>query len=140
MKTSNEEISHSGVIVEITPEVTTVEIVSESACSACHASALCGLSESKKKAVQVPTTLGDWEVGQEVLVNFKRSMGFKAVWIAYVVPLVFLVAVLLSLSAAGLPELACGLLAIAAVAVYYVFVFLFRDKLRNQYSFYIKAK
>jgi hypothetical protein len=49
-------------------------------------------------------------------------------------------AVLLGLNAAGFGELASGLAAIAAVGVYYVFLWLFRDRLKNEYSFYIKEK
>ena len=137
---SSDVVTHSGRITAITPEKITVEIISESACSACHASGLCGLSESKKKEVEVPFTFGDWSVGKEVEVNLKKTMGLKAVWLGYVIPLAVLLAVLLGASAAGVAELACGLVAIASVAVYYLIIYLFRDKLRNEYSFYIKEK
>lgn len=135
-----EEISHTGRITGITPGITTVEIISESACASCHASALCGMGESKKKVVEVPTTLGNWEVGQEVLVNLRKSMGMKAVWVAYVAPLIVLFAVLLILLGAGVGELASGLSGLGAVAVYYIVVFLFRDRLKSEYVFYIKEK
>ena len=134
------EITHSGRIVEITPSFTTVEIVSESACSACHAKGLCGISESVRKAVEVPTTLGNWTVGQEVDVVLKRSMGHKAVWIAYVIPLFVLMAVILGLLGLGVRETVAGLGGIAAAGVYYFAVWLLRDKLRKDYSFYIKEK
>lgn len=130
-------ISHIGRILEITPEMISVRIVSESACSSCHAKGFCGLGESKVKVVQLPAVPGDWYEGQTVNVNMKRSMGYKAVWISYVVPLVVLLAVLLVLFELGVPELLSGVAAIAAVAVYYLTVFLFRDKLRNEYNFYI---
>ena len=140
MSSAPKEISHSGRIVEITPSFTTVEILSESACSTCHAAGLCGVSESKTKAVQVPTTLGGWSVGQEVDVVLKRSMGHKAVWIAYVGPLLVLVAVMLAGLGLGLSEPLAGLLGIGAVAVYYLVVWLLRDSLRKEYTFYIKEK
>ena len=123
----------------IDPTVTTVEIVSESACGSCHAKALCGLGESRTKAVQVPTVPG-FELGEEVLVNLHRTMGFKAVWIAYMVPLVILVAALLISLGAGAGELAAGLVAIGCIGLYYAAIWLLRDKLRNEYSFYIKKK
>lgn len=133
-----EDISHVGKIVAIAPDFITVEIVAESACATCHASALCGTADATHKAISVPATLGNWQVGQEVKVLLKRSMGFKAVWLAYAIPLAVLLGVLLGLNAAGLSELASGLIAIAAVGVYYLVLWLFRDKLRNEYSFYIK--
>lgn len=136
---STQEISHKGRVVEITPDFTTVEIISESACSACHAKALCGLSESQSKAVQVPTKIGDdLSVGEEVNVVLSASMGHKAVWLAYVLPLCVMVAVLLCLVGAGAGELASGLSALGAVAVYYLVLWLLRGRLRNEYVFNIK--
>ena len=140
MSARSEEVSHSGKIIEITPQLITVEIVSESACSSCHAKGLCGLGESKVKTVQVPFDFGNWAIGQEVEVILKRSMGLKAVWVAYVLPLCVLFAVLMGVNATGAGELVSGLCAIGAVALYYLAIFIFRDKLRNEYSFSIKEK
>lgn len=132
------EISHIGKIVAIDADFITVEIVAESACATCHAAGLCGTADATHKAISVPATVGNWQVGQEVKVFLKRSMGFKAVWLAYAIPLAVLLAVLLGLNAADLSELASGLIAIAAVGIYYLVLWFFRDKLRNEYSFYIK--
>ena len=136
-----EEIFHAGRIVEITPDFTTVEIVSESACSSCHAKGLCSLGESKTKAIQVPTRGWDnYQVGDEVTVTLKASMGHKAVWIAYALPLFVMLAVIMTLLSVGLSELASGLIGIAAVSVYYFVVWLFRGRLQNQYIFAIRRK
>jgi sigma-E factor negative regulatory protein RseC len=134
------EISHIGKIVAIDADFITVEIVAESACSTCHAAGLCGTADATHKAITVPATVGKWQLGQDVRVFLKRSMGFKAVWLASAIPLAVLLAVLLGLNAAGMGELASGLMAIGAVGVYYLVLWLFRDRLRNEYSFYIKEK
>ena len=134
-----ESISHRGRIVRVTPEVTTVEIISSSACAACHASGVCGMSEYTKKAIEVRTRAWDnYEPGQEVNVVLKASMGHKAVWLAYVVPLLVLLAVLLGSLALGAGELAAGLGSIVGVGLYYLFLWLFRDRLRNEYVFAIE--
>ena len=136
---SYSEITHRGRIVSITPEVTTVEIVSESACAACHAKGLCSLGDSKVKQVELPTRGWDnYSVGQEVSVVLRATMGHKAVWLAYVVPLIILVAVLLGILSAGGSELSAGLGAIGAVAVYYGVIWLMRERLRKEYVFNIK--
>ncbi|MBR6184185.1 positive regulator of sigma(E), RseC/MucC [Bacteroidales bacterium WCE2004] len=136
---SYSEISHRGRIVSVTPEFTTVEIVSESACAACHARGLCSLGDSKVKQVEVPTRGWDnYTVGQEVSVVLRATMGHKAVWLAYVVPLLVMVAALLGILAAGGSELLAGLGAIGAVAVYYGVIWLLRDRLRKEYVFNIK--
>lgn len=133
------EIRHTGRIVSIDPMVTKVEIVRSSACSACHARELCGFSEEEKKIVEVPTSgFAPHEIGEEVELCLKKSMGMKAVWIAYVVPLVVLMLSILLFSALKLGELATGLGAIACVALYYFMVWCFRSKLENEFIFYIK--
>ena len=137
---SNSEISHRGRIVSITPEITTVEIVSESACAACHAKGLCSLGDSTVKQVELPTRGWDsYQVGQEVNVVLRASMGHKAVWLAYVLPLILMVAALLGTLFAGGTELLAGLVAIGAVALYYGVIWLLRGRLRNEYVFNIKA-
>ena len=132
-------ISHKGRIVDITPEETTVEIVSSSACSSCHARALCPATDTESKLVSVPTSPYSVHApGDEVEVCVKRSMGLKAVRVSYIYPLLILVAVLMSALAAGAGELESGLFAIASVAVYYVVVFCLRSRLENEIVFYIK--
>ena len=135
------EVSHTGRITSIDPQFTTVDIVSESACASCHAAALCSMSESKTKTVTVATSPYDFfEVGEDVDVVLRTSMGHKAVWIAYAVPLVIMMAVLMGLLAAGASELVSGLCGIGAVAVYYLFIWLLRDRLRDQYVFTLRKK
>ena len=133
------EIVHSGKILEITPDFTTVEIVASSACSECHAKGLCGMSEQQEKVIMVPTDpYSVHAVGDEVKVKTKMSMGLKAVWISYVIPLAVLMILILSLSGVFENEAIRGLVAIAGVCLYYFVVWLFRDKLKNEFTFYIK--
>ena len=140
MSSNSSGISHRGRIVSITPEITTVEIVSESACAACHAKGLCSLGDSTVKQVELPTRGWDnYDVGQEVNVVLRASMGHKAVWLAYVIPLIILVAALLGTLAAGGSELLAGGVAIGAIALYYLVIWLLRGRLRNEYIFNIKA-
>lgn len=139
MSSQHNTISHRGRIVSITPEFTTVEIISESACSACHAKSLCSLSESKNKTISVPTRGWDsYQPGDEVEVVLKASMGYKAVWLAYVIPLFVLMTVLLLLLRLGYGELLSGVVAIGAVGLYYLVIRLFRNRLQNEYIFNIK--
>lgn len=133
-----ESVNHKGRIVSITPQFTTVEIVSESACSSCHAAGLCGMSEYTTKAIEVPTRSWDhFEVGQDVNIVLKASMGHKAVWLAYVAPLIVMTAVLMGMLSLGAGELAAGFAGIGAACIYYLVIWLFRERLRNEYVFEI---
>ena len=67
-----EQVKHTGEVVAVTPQTTTVRIVSHSACSECHAAGLCGLSEYTEKAIEVPTSpSATYGVGDEVNVVLK---------------------------------------------------------------------
>ena len=130
------EIAHTGRIVEITPDFTTVEIIASSACSTCHAKNLCGMSEDQEKMIMVPTNgFDEYQVGDHVQVLTKMTMGLKAVWISYVIPLAVLMILILSLSAVLENEFLCGLLSIAGVALYYFGIWLFKDRLSNEFVF-----
>ena len=133
------EIYHDGKIIEITPEFTSVEIISSSACSQCHAKGLCGFSEEESKVVMVPTSpYTERKVGDTVTLALKHTMGLKAVWISYVIPLIILMILVLSLSSVIDNEVWTGLAAIGGVALYYLVIWLLRDKLKNEFVFYIK--
>jgi sigma-E factor negative regulatory protein RseC len=135
-----EQVMHTGKVVSMTPQTTTVQIVSHAACAECHAAGVCGLSEYTEKAIEVPTSpTASYGVGDEVQVVLKATMGLKAVWLAYFLPLVILLGVALGLIALGLSEVAAGLAGIGAVALYYGVLWLLRDRLRNEYVFTIQA-
>lgn len=141
MRRKKDSIAHDGIIVEITPDFTTVEILSSSACASCHAKGLCGMSEEEKKLIMVPTDpYTVYSEGQQVKVMTKKSMGLKAVWISYVIPLLILLILILSLSSVIGNEAYVGLAAIAGVALYYFVIWLLRNKLESEFVFYIEKK
>ena len=137
------EITHKAKVIDMTPDFTTIEIMVSSACSECHAKGLCGVSESEEKVISLPTDpYATYNVGDEVILATKKSMGFKAVWISYVIPLAVLMILILSLLAifegTQGKEAVAGLGALAGVAVYYFVIWLLRDRLKNEFVFYIK--
>ena len=132
------EIVHSGKIIEINPDFTTVEIMVSSACSECHAKGLCGMSEMEEKVIMVPTDPYEpRKIGDIVQVKTKMTMGLKAVWISYVIPLAVLMILILSLSAVIGNEFLRGGIAIAGVGLYYFVIWLLKDRLSDQFEFYI---
>ena len=133
------DVSHTGRIVRITPQVTTVAIEQHGACGSCHAAGLGGMADVTEKAVELPTDpYASYGVGDQVELVLKASMGMKAVWLAYAVPLAVLLAVILGLIAVGVGEVVAGACGIGAVGLYYFVLWLFRDSLRNEYIFTIK--
>lgn len=134
-----ESVSHKGKVTEMTPQATTVVILSSSACGSCHAAGLCGVADLAEKTIQVaPDPYANYKVGDEVEVLLKASMGFKAVWLAYCIPAVLLLAFVLGLLALGAGEVAAALTGLGAIVLYYLLLWAFRSKLQNEYVFTIK--
>lgn len=134
-------ISHSGIVKAAEPGRTVVEIVSTSACAACHAKGLCTASEAASKEIEVVTLPGEtYSVGEEVEVLLAESLGMKAVLISYVVPLFILLFLVVSLSYAHVHEVLAGLAGLAAAAVYYFVLYLNRDSISRDYSFRIRKR
>ncbi|MBR5736722.1 MAG: SoxR reducing system RseC family protein [Bacteroidales bacterium] len=137
-----ERIEHEGIIREISDEYITVEFVNKSACASCHAKGFCVAGEEETRFVDVPynisTLVEEYKVGDKVNLVLNQSLGVSAVFISYAVPLVILIFFLLILSNTGLNELAVGLLTLAGVGIYYLFVYLFRDRLERIFTFSIE--
>ncbi len=131
-------VSHKGTVIEITEGNIKVEIINKSMCVACHAKGFCSAGDTKDKIIDVAYyNKGEYSVGDEVEVVMKKSMGFKAVWISYVIPLAILLIFLLTLHRFNLTELQAGLSSILAVAVYYLVIYMFREKIADKFVFTI---
>ena len=123
----------------MTPDFTTVEITVSSACASCHAKSLCGMSEEQDKVIMLPTDpYATYNVGDQVQVCTKMSMGLKAAWISYVIPLAVLMVLILTLTSAGVNEFISAGVSIGGVGLYYFVIWLFRKRLQNEFVFYIK--
>ena len=133
------EIKHCGEVVRTADNKVWVRMTVSSACSGCHARAVCGVEENKDKIVEVTTSdASAYAVGESVEVALaRRSMGTMSVVLAYVVPFFVLVVVLVALSAVGVSEGAAALSAIAGVGLYYVVLWRMNRRIENTIKFII---
>lgn len=156
-------IKHDGIIIALNEDGTAlVRIVQASACAACKAKAMCASAESVEKEMRVVllgenekvktendstqsyTTLHNptqpYHVGDEVEVMVQQKMGWKAVVLAYLLPFFVMLAVVAVGSGignriSGIGEEVIGTLALCAMAVYYIVLGLFKNKLQKEFSF-----
>lgn len=136
---SIDRIEHEGVIIGIDSDFISVEILSQSACSSCNAKSMCSMSEVKAKIIQVENRgFNLYEKGERVNVLLKRSLGFRALWISYLIPLIILLVLLVVLSTVSVDELSMGLSVLAIIAFYYFVVYLLRDKIKKDFIFTIE--
>ena len=152
-------IKHDGVIIALNGDGTAlVRIVQTSACAACKAKAMCASAESAEKEMTVVllgengkvktennstqsyTTLHDstqsYHVGDTVEVMVQQKMGWKAVVLAYLLPFFVMLAVMLIGNAIwAVREEILGTVALCAMALYYLLLGMFKDKLQKEFSF-----
>ena len=141
---AKERIEHEGRVIAVDKDYISVEIVNKSACAACHAKAVCGASDEAVKVVEIAqdfaTLADDYQVGETVNVVMSSAMGTQAIWIAYVVPLIVLMASILVFSLCGAGELLMGLGSLGVVALYYLGVYLFRNSISKIFIFSIEKQ
>ena len=153
-------IKHDGIIIALNEDGTAlVRIVQTSACAVCKAKAMCASAESAEKEMRVTlvyphplpegkgvnTAHQTYAVGDEVEVMVQQKMGWKAVVLAYLLPFFVMLAVVAVGSGignriAGIGEEVIGTVALCAMAVYYIVLGLFKDKLQKEFSFTAKKK
>lgn len=132
-------IKHSGEVIRVEGNKVYVRMIVDSACSGCHARAVCGVDESKDKVVEVVTmSANEYSVGDNVDVALRqKSMGAISVLLAYVVPFFILTLLLVGVLAMGGSEHVAAFFALAGVALYYVGLWTLRDKVKNKIEFTI---
>ena len=135
---SYNNIEHEGTVQRSDNNLVIVSISSEAACSSCHAKGACNLAGSKEKLIEV-TGSYDLVPGDNVTVIMHRSTGFRAVLLGYVLPIILLIPALLILSSYGISELTAGLGSVAVVSIYYLVLFIFRNRIGNSFNFSIKT-
>lgn len=114
-----------------------VNILSKSACSACHVKGSCNVSDTSEKIIDV-TDSRVFSIGEEVEVLFSGNTGMKAVLFGYFFPfIIMLLALIASLSFIE-NELFAGLITIGTLVVYYLILMTFRSKLKRIFTFSIR--
>ena len=76
-------------------------------------------------------------MGETVRVCLGKSLGLKAVLVAYVIPVIILMIIVVSLSFVTESDWLVGAATLGGVAVYFGILYLLRDRLAGEYEFYI---
>ena len=132
------EIEHPGRIEAIKGNRVRVSFIAESACAACHAKGVCSVSEMQEKSLEVPHPGYEIKEGEKIQVILARSLGFKALFLGYIFPLILIIAALVVFSRLFESEGKAGLLALLSVAIYYLILYLFRNRINKQFKFSIR--
>lgn len=128
-----------GIVVDVKPKEVVVKIEQKSTCANCHSRGACTSFDKKDKEIEVATDkAADYKIGDKVKVSISTKLGMKAVFIAFVLPFVFLmIAIVVCLKCLNLSEALSCLIAIVITAVYYYVLFKQKNNLQKQFVFKI---
>lgn len=130
-------IRHNGIVERVEGNTAIVRIAQTSACAACHAAKMCMASESRDKRIEAQM-VEPVHIGDQVEVFAREQAGWLAVLLAYIIPFLLLVAAVAGFGHMGWSEARSGTAALVSVAVYYVILRLFRDRLQRKFTFWVR--
>jgi len=131
----SKSIEHKGRIESITGNHIKVRFLAQSACASCHAKGFCSAADMQEKAVDVFDQTNQYKVGENVNIVLKQSLGFKALWLSYVLPFLLVVLLLIILTSTTNNEVISGVGALFILFPYYSILYLKREKVQKQFTF-----
>lgn len=130
-------IEHDGIVRKVENNSVFVAISLTSACSGCHAEGFCNISGKEEKIVDIQ---GRYNVapGDNVTILMTRSMGYRAIVLSYLVPLIIVILSLSILISLSVTELISGLVSIGILIPYFTILYLFRKQINKRFTFTLK--
>ena len=132
-------IKHRGIVKNVEGNLLTVRIVQTSACAGCGAKGYCSSADARESLIEVPVPdASSYRRGEEVQVVCERSMGWRAVWWAFALPFLIVMASLFLFLSLGWSELLAAVLSLSLLVPYYYIMWLCRKRMERQFSFSIQ--
>ena len=131
-------INHDGIVQTVNEKAVIVSISATSACSGCHAESYCMQTGKEEKLIEVR---GNYSVktGDNVTIQMSRSMGYTAVFLGYIFPLIAVVTILIILVSMKVPELPAGLISLSILIPYYIIIYFLRSQINEKFTFTLKT-
>jgi len=139
MQESIRNIEHPGIVDHVEGRQAFVRIQPQSACGSCHSKSYCSMSEVSDKVVEVSLSPQEQlAAGQPVTITLERALGFRALFLGYMLPFLILIISLFGMVSLTGNEGLSALIAIALMAPYYALLYRYREKIRSRFRFKIK--
>ena len=134
---NSKSIEHKGRIDSIDGNKINVSFLALSGCASCHAKGVCSAADMQEKSVEVFDYTNQYTTGQEVNVTLKQSLGFRALFLGYVLPFILVLFTLIILTIITNNEAISGIGALIVLVPYYLVLFLLKSKIRKKFTFAI---
>ena len=126
-------IEHDGIVTQVAETFIIVTIQSQTACAGCHAKGACGMSEMALKSITAEKPNEDVKIGDKVIVSASTQNAMLSVLLAYII-----IAVLALLILAGTSEVLAATLSLTTTTVYFIVLYLLRNKFAQKIKFKVK--
>ena len=96
------------------------------------------MSEMALKSITTEKPNEDVKIGDKVIVSASTQNAMLSVLLAYIVPSVLIIAILTLLILAGISEILAATLSLTATTVYFIVLYLLRNKFAKKIKFKVK--
>jgi sigma-E factor negative regulatory protein RseC len=140
MKASNNSgiICHDGIVQRNEGESVIISIFPSASCSGCHTEGSCSMSGKEEKIIEVHGSY-NYMAGDQVTILMKKSMGYVALFLGYILPGISVIGILILLISLKVSELLSGLASLAILIPYYIVLFFFRERINSKFTLTLKV-
>ena len=129
---ANDCIEQKGIIEDISERTIKVRVRPLSACDSCKAKSLCNIKDHREDLFELTDKSGSFSVGEPVNIIVKRSVGYSALFLGYLLPLIIVLVSIIVFLGTGLSELIAGTASLLMLVPYYLILYSLRHIIKKK--------
>ena len=133
-------IEQKGIIEDITENRIKIKFHPLSVCASCQTKSICNLKGNQSNFIELLDNSGIYSVGDEVNLVIKKSLGYTALFLGYLLPLIIVLLFLVFFLSFGYNEIFAGLGSLLILAPYYFILYLFRANIRKRFKITLEKR
>ena len=130
----NECIEQKGIVEDINANRIKIRFQPLSVCDNCQTKSICNLKGNQGNSIEIIDKSGIYEVGDEVNLIIKKSLGYAALFLGYLLPLIIVLLFLFLFFSFGYNEILAGLGSLSMLAAYYLILYLIRSNISDRFK------
>ncbi|WP_071134003.1 SoxR reducing system RseC family protein [Millionella massiliensis] len=140
MTHSSGTIRQSATVIRVDATQIEVEVCRPEACAACKAKSVCSEGGGQGKRMTLANDGQGYQLGEQITLVMRRSAGLKAVVIAYLVPVILVVAALLVFQTVQIKETVAAISTLVLLGLYFLVIRLLRCRLNRELTIEIEKE
>lgn len=134
-------IEHKAKVTALSEKEGTVTVAVEHGdeCGGCPAARLCGIGDSKKELLTIKDPRpGRFQIGERVKIRGRESLHKRAIMLCTVIPCLLLIVVMTAVFLATLSQGLAALWGIGTMILFFLLLYLGRNKIAHEFTFTIE--